>query len=94
MEAGIYLRSALKDTFDVVYFDPMFKRPIKESSGMQPLRPVSYKEPLTKEILAEALRVAPKVVVKEHSLEVLSALGIEEIEGGKYSKIQYGILRR
>lgn len=94
MEAGIYLRCAMGDSFDVIYFDPMFKRPIGSSSGMQPLRPVSYKEPLTREILEEALRVAPKVVVKEHSVDVLVGLGITDIQGGRYSKIQYGILRR
>lgn len=94
MEAGIYLRSALRNSFDVVYFDPMFKHPIKASSGMQPLRPVSYQEALTKEMLEEALRVAPRVVVKEHSYGVLEQLGFTEIQGGKYSNIHYGILRR
>lgn len=89
-EASIYLRAAAKDSFDVVYFDPMFKHPIKEASAMQPLRPVAYKEPLTPDIIAEALCVAPLVVVKEESLDVLKELGFTEILGGKYSKIHYG----
>jgi len=93
-QADIYLRSLSKNSFDVVYFDPMFKRPIKASSGMQPLRPVAFKEPLTREVLEEALRVAPTVVVKEHSHKVLKDLGFTEIQGTKTGSINYGILRR
>ena len=93
-EAGEYLRTLPADSFDVVYFDPMFKFPIKASSSMQPLRPVSYAGRLNKNILQEALRVAPRVVVKERFWHILQQLGIEEICGGKYSRVQYGILRR
>jgi len=61
---------------------------------MQPLRPVAFKEPLTREVLEEALRVAPTVVVKEHSHKVLKDLGFTEIQGTKTGSINYGILRR
>ena len=93
-EAFAYLKTLKDNSFDVVYFDPMFKHPVKDSSNMHPLRKVSFAKPLTKEIVKEALRVAPLVVVKERTLSVFNSLGITELTGGKYSKIKYGILRR
>ncbi|MDD4722766.1 MAG: class I SAM-dependent methyltransferase [Acidaminococcaceae bacterium] len=93
-EAGIYLKTLASDSFDVVYFDPMFKYPVKLSSNMKPLRPMAYTEPLVRATLTEALRVAPLVVVKERTPRVLRDLGINELLGSKYSKVKYGILRR
>ncbi|MEG0831484.1 MAG: class I SAM-dependent methyltransferase [Acidaminococcaceae bacterium] len=89
-----YLLMQPNDSFDVVYFDPMFKLPVKASSNMQPLRPVACELPLTTEVLTEALRIAPLVVVKETSRQVFTALGITKVLGGRYSKIKYGIMRR
>ena len=94
VKAEEYLVTLPADSFSVLYFDPMFRHPIKASSNMVPLRPVAYTMPLTKEVLKEALQVAPKVVIKEHTEKVLSELGCEEIVGGKYSHVKYGILRR
>ena len=93
-KAEVYLKSLAADSFDVVYFDPMFKHPIQASSNMVPLRPVAYYKPLDRAMLLEALRVAPKVIVKEHTEKVLLDLGIREIMGGKYSHVKYGVLRR
>lgn len=93
-EAGAYLKTLTPNSYDVVYFDPMFKTPVSASSNMQPLRPVSYNKPLTQEIIETALQVAPLVVIKERSLRILQALGAQNFQGGKYSKIKYGIIRR
>lgn len=94
VKADVYLQTLPDDSFDVVYFDPMFKHPVKLSSNMKPLRPVAYTKPLERAILLEALRVAPLVVVKERTPKVLKDLGINELFGSKYSKVKYGILRR
>ncbi len=94
IEALAYLQMQEDDNYDVIYFDPMFKRPVMASSSMQPLRPVTYHGELTPEHIKEALRVAPKVVIKETSQGVLARLGVHEIVGGKYSKVKYGIIRR
>lgn len=94
VKAEEYLVTLPADSFSVLYFDPMFRHPIKASSNMVPLRPVAYTMPLTKEVLKVALQVATKVVIKEHTEKVLSELGCEEIVGGKYSHVKYGILRR
>ncbi|MCH4095303.1 MAG: class I SAM-dependent methyltransferase [Acidaminococcus provencensis] len=88
------LRQLPDNSFTVVYLDPMFQRPVEGSSSMTSLRPASYKHPLDREIVEEALRVAPRVVIKERFREVLENLGAQEIQGGRYSKVKYGIVRR
>lgn len=52
---------------DVVYFDPMFERPVTTSSSIIPLRSQAFREPLTAETVQEAVRIARrKVVLKDH----------------------------
>ena len=46
------------------------------------------------ETLQLALRVAPRVVIKERSEYILREYGCEEFIGGKYSRIKYGIIKR
>ena len=82
------------DSFDVVYFDPMFRRPIGNSSSMQPLRPATYHKPLDRSMVQAALRLAPTVVVKEREDDLLRSLGATEVLGGKYSKVRYGVIHR
>lgn len=93
-EADEYLYTLPADSFDVVYFDPMFRIPINASSNMEPLRPISCEKPLTEATVNAALRVAPCVVVKERGQKLLEALGCTEILGGRYSRVKYGIRRR
>ncbi|MDD3396602.1 MAG: class I SAM-dependent methyltransferase [Acidaminococcaceae bacterium] len=94
IEALSYLQSLDADSFDCVYFDPMFRYPVWDSSGIKPLRAVAYGRELTQEHITQALRVAPRVVIKERSESYLASLGADSIEGGKYSKVKYGIFRR
>jgi len=82
------------DSFDVVYFDPMFRKPVGNSASMQPLRPASYHKSLDPSMIRAALRLAPRVVVKERDEDLLRSLGAREIQGGKYSRIRYGIIER
>ncbi|MGM9529974.1 MAG: class I SAM-dependent methyltransferase [Phascolarctobacterium sp.] len=81
-------------TFDVVYFDPMFRHPVQGSKAMEALRPLSLEEPLAKSTVELALQVAPRVVIKERSEYLLAAYGCTEYVGGKYSRIKFGIIRR
>lgn len=85
-----YLTQCAPDSFDVVYFDPMFRHPVNGEA----LRPLSYEEALSAETLQLALRVAPRVVIKERSEYILREYGCEEFIGGKYSRIKYGIIKR
>lgn len=89
-----YLKTCADNSFDVVYFDPMFRRPIKKSSGLNPIRPLADKSPLTEDIIREACRVAKyRVVMKEHSgSSEFSRLGFRIVDGGKYSSVNFGIV--
>ena len=93
-EAAAYLKTVLADSFDVVYFDPMFRRPVTRSSEMVPLRPLAYSEPLTLETVELALKAAPRVVIKERSVEILREYGCTEFVGTKYSAVRFGIRKR
>lgn len=90
----VHLRKLPAKSFDIVYFDPMFRRPVTESSGMAPLRLLANPAPVSPEAIAEAIRVARKrVVLKEavHSAE-FSRLGFQHFSGGKYSSVMYGYI--
>jgi 16S rRNA (guanine1516-N2)-methyltransferase len=89
-----YLRQQPADSFDVVYFDPMFRFPVKAASGMKPLRPLALELPLNLETVEEALRVAPRVVIKERGSKILQQLGCQKFTGGRYSSVVYGIRTR
>ncbi|MPM32311.1 hypothetical protein SDC9_78873 [bioreactor metagenome] len=83
------------NSFDVVYFDPMFRRPVHESSNMMPLRCLADHRPLTVEAINEAKRVARRrVVIKEtKDSSEFSRLGVDTVVGGKYSSVSYGIIQ-
>ena len=93
-EASAYLRSLSEDSFDAVYFDPMFRQPVRRSSEMTPLRPLAYGEPLRLETVELALKAAPRVVIKERSLDILKEYGCTEFVGTKYSAVRFGIRTR
>ncbi|KIL39502.1 SAM-dependent methyltransferase [Gordoniibacillus kamchatkensis] len=58
-----YLREQPARSVDVVYFDPMFRRPIEASASLSPLRELANASPLAAEAIAEARRVARKTIV-------------------------------
>ena len=89
-----YLKICEDDSFDVVYFDPMFRRPIQKSSGLNPIRPLADSRPLNEEIIREARRVAKfRVVMKEHNgSPEFERLGFEIVSGGKYSSVAFGVI--
>jgi len=88
------LNSLPDNTVDVVYFDPMFRKTVAQSSSIKPLRSFSYSEPLKKEIIIQACRVARKRVVLKERKEggEFQRLGFELLEGGLYSPIKYGAI--
>ncbi len=88
-----YLTSC-EENFDVIYFDPMFRRHLRGSAAMDALQPLAYREPLTQKTLELALRLAPRAVIKEADAKVLAALGCTACYGGKYAKVKYGVLTR
>ena len=89
-----YLKTCADNSFDVIYFDPMFSKPIQKSSGINPIRPLADNRPLTTEIIREACRVAKfRVVMKEHSGSLeFERLGFKLADGGKYSSVAFGVI--
>ena len=93
-DALAFLRAAETDSCDVIYFDPMFRRPLHESAGMNALRVLADMRALTEETIAEACRVARRRVVMKERRESaeFERLGFTHIMGGKYSRIAYGVM--
>lgn len=89
-----YLRTLPDRCADIVYFDPMFRRPIGESSSIAPLRPIANDSEIAPETIAEARRVARKrIVLKEHrDSREFERLGFERHARG-HTKIAYGVMK-
>lgn len=89
-----YLRALPDNRFDVVYFDPMFRKPVQESTWLSPLRSVVNPDPLAEESIREAMRVARRcVVLKEHRHSgEFERLGFEP-DARSNAKIAYGVIR-
>lgn len=88
------LRAAPDGSVDIVYFDPMFRRPVEESSAISPLRRLANHEPLCSEAVKEAVRVARKCVILKEGRESgeFERLGFPNtINAG--NKIAYGVIR-
>jgi len=91
---GEFLAAAPDGAYDIVYFDPMFTRPIWGSSNMRPLRWLAERSPLAADTLQEARRVARRrIVIKCAAAEdLLATLGVDEVVGGRYSRVKFGII--
>ncbi len=89
-----YLAALADNSFDIVYFDPMFRNPLYKSSNVNPIRTLANMNPLTPAAMHQACRVArQKVVVKEAAgSDEFVRLGLLTAVGGKYSRVQYGVI--
>lgn len=89
-----YLHSLPDKSYDVVYFDPMFRKPVYSSSGIRPLRIFADTGGVDPADIAEAIRIArQRVVIKEkRGSPEFSRLGLSNLIGGKYSSVQYGVI--
>lgn len=89
-----YLSALPAGSFDIVYFDPMFRVPVNKSPGMNSLRWLTNKEPLAPEAIEQAKRVARRrVVLKERNgSSEFTRLGFRTLVAAKGSRIVYGCL--
>lgn len=95
-DALTFLKTQKDNSFEAVYFDPMFRHALTESENMRPIRALAEGSPITQETIAEAKRVAKnRVVLKENarSLE-FERLGFKNFVGGKYSKVKFGVYEK
>lgn len=87
-----YLQSLPDKSFDIIYFDPMFRKTLEVSPGIVNLRKISDTSPLEEAAIEEAKRVAKRrIVLKErrYSNEFLR-LGFQTEKSNR--KILYGII--
>ena len=89
-----YLAAMPDKSVDIVYFDPMFRLPIAESSGLEPLRNVANPAALSEAAVREARRVARRIVVLKENRDSgeFERLGFEWVKPKKTSKIAYGVI--
>jgi 16S rRNA (guanine1516-N2)-methyltransferase len=88
-----YLRVQPDNSWDVVYFDPMFRETISGTSAIAPLKTVANHQALRPEAVEEARRVARrKVILKENrdSAE-FQRLGFAMVFR-PHTKIAYGVI--
>lgn len=92
-----YLLSLPDNSFDVVYFDPMFKSANEKSEAINSFRAFTQQEGLKKETIIEALRVCKnRVVIKERvGSGEFERLGIKKCYGSsKFGAIAYGVIEK
>lgn len=89
-----YLPSLPDNSFDVVYFDPMFRRPLLKSVSLYPVRLFADSRAIPPQAITEACRVARRrVVIKETTgSSEFARLKVHTVLGGKYSPVQYGVI--
>ncbi len=89
-----FLQALAPNSFDIIYFDPMFREPMMKSVSMNPLRPLTNNHALLPESIQAALKAARKrVVIKERlSSGEHERLGVHRIMQSKNNPIAYGIL--
>ena len=89
-----FLKEQEDNSFDVIYFDPMFRHALTDSKSLNPLRQLADMRAVSHEALNEAKRVAKyRIVFKENSRSLeFSRLGFTKICGGKYAPIHYGVI--
>ncbi len=88
-----FLPQAANNSYDIVYFDPMFRSKIKNSPSMDALRPFTNPAALEINMLAEAWRVCRKrVVVKERNgSRELKRLNPPQVLGRANATVAFGL---
>lgn len=87
-----YLPGLSGKSFDTVYFDPMFRHP-KAGAAIGAFRELAFPDAVPSAAIREAERIAKKRVVLKESRKSseYQRLGIETLQGGRYSEFGFGI---
>ena len=91
-----YLAGLAPQSYDVVYFDPMFRLPGLHSPAMDAMRVLANPHPVDRETIGLALKTAARrVVMKERrGSKEFQRLGFDRVEGGRYAPVVYGVMER
>lgn len=86
-----WLETQADNSFDVVYFDPMFRKPRHTSASVIPLRAFAMPDALTDIAIAHAKRVARRVVVVKETVSSGMFERFNLIPDAKRRKWAYGV---
>lgn len=88
-----YLKTLSDNSFDIIYFDPMFQETITASSAIRKINKQTVKAGLTLETIKEAKRAAKqRIVLKDHwKSKRFEKLGFEQMKR-KTSQVNYGYI--
>ncbi|MDP1508586.1 class I SAM-dependent methyltransferase [Paenibacillus sp. CMAA1739] len=88
-----YLRSLPNRSVDIIYFDPMFRDPLLDSSAIGPLRGLANPDALEEESILQAKRVARKTIVlkEKRGSGEFDRLGFRVEQRGT-TKTVYGVI--
>lgn len=89
-----YLKEQPDQSFDIVIFDPMFRRSVHHSLPMQQLKPLANHAPLTPEAVQEACRVARKAVLFKERVNSPEFERLGFGEQWRSSQIAWGVKRK
>ena len=89
-----FLEHQADNSFDIVYFDPMFSETIQESKNLDSLSGLANPNRLTEKMLSQAKRVAKEaIIIKAHFRDIIfEELGFER-QVRPNTKFHYGISR-
>ena len=87
-----YLKQLPDHSYDVIYFDPMFRKPVYASQAISVIRSLANSAPLEPETVREACRAARRCVVLKEKRESgeFERLGFQVVQESRTSKIAYG----
>lgn len=90
-----FLKSIPDQSYDCVYFDPMFEDHTLESDGIKALKRFAIYEEMTDQVIEEAKRVAKeRVVLKDHYRSSrFEKFNFHELKR-KTAKFHYGVLEK
>ncbi|WP_210365046.1 class I SAM-dependent methyltransferase [Bacillus sp. REN3] len=90
-----YLKLQPDNSFDCVYFDPMFETTIVESDGIRRLSHFAAYEGISKEMIEQAHRVARRrVVLKDHFRSPRFARFNFKVIQRKSAKFHFGVIEK
>ncbi|WP_110112265.1 class I SAM-dependent methyltransferase [Bacillus sp. CGMCC 1.16541] len=88
-----FLRCCEDNSFDVVYFDPMFPDSIEESDGIKGLKSIALYSSFTEEVIKEAKRVAKqRIVLKDHWKSERFDMFSFHVYKRKTAKFHFGVI--
>jgi len=90
----LYLQNCPANSFDVVYFDFMFNRPVEASKGIQVISSLAVRDVITEAHVTEAIRVAKhRVVVKSsYGTKLIEDLGFKIEKKNQKRHFFYGVI--